>query len=253
MFKKALAAMGIGNAEVDLVVLSEQMAPGYPFQVEINIKGGDVPQEINSLYLKLMTTAEYEEEDYDGFEYEGVETHLIQHWEVPVNMTIGAGESFSETLELVLHPETPVTAIEGVVNYSRVWIETTLDIENGLDATDRDYLAVLPTPTQAAFINAMFSGGYYLKKIDVESGELHHPEMGSSVGFYQEFEFGLNHGGFFGIQEVEASFITQDEYVGVVLEIDRALCSDTYHHMILESSIESEDDIYPALQATLAS
>ncbi len=45
--------------------------------------------------------------------------------------------------------ETPITEVSCRWNSARVWIQTHMDVDWGIDAKDRDYLRVLPTQDYA--------------------------------------------------------------------------------------------------------
>lgn len=253
MFKKAFASMGIGSASVDLEILTEQLVPGYPFIVQISIRGGSIAQEIKDISLHLMTSSSFEYESSNGGEHEASEHQVIARWDIDVNRMIGAGEEFTEQYELILHPETPVTEIPNVVNYTNVWIHTGMDIKGAVDASDRDYLAVYPTPTQAAVINAMFELGYGLAKIDVESGNIRHPDIQSDVNCYQEFEFKPVSDFHSRINEIEISFVNNGEYTGVIFEIDKKYSRDLFRHLMIHNDVEDEHVLIPEIEGILSS
>ncbi|MCY7295577.1 sporulation protein [Alteromonas sp. a30] len=252
MFKKLLASVGIGNANVDLIILSHHLIPGENFDVEIRFKGGNVAQEINGITLALMTQAKYEEEDAEGEEYSAYKNLILQQWDIEWAGTVEPHQEYAERFELDLHPETPLTTIGDKLNQSRVWIETGLDIQSGLDASDRDFLDVSPLPVQYALLAAMESLGYYLKKVDVELGQLRYSGANSSLNCYQEIEFGLRGSGLFGIKEVEVTFINDGHETEVVLEIDRTFGSDTYRMLVLDNHLTDINEITRKLQSALA-
>lgn len=49
MFKKLFASVGIGSAKVDTILLTEQLVPGYSFDVRVVMTGGSVDQAIEGL------------------------------------------------------------------------------------------------------------------------------------------------------------------------------------------------------------
>ncbi|MBY6186274.1 sporulation protein [Marinobacter hydrocarbonoclasticus] len=222
MFKKLLASVGIGAAKVDTLILSEHLQPGSPLAIEIQIQGGDVAQTINGLDLSLMTEAEVEHAD--GESRQAVRLH---HWHLDDRFEIGAGERQSERFELMLPLETPITVLDLRRHQTRVWLETGLDIAQGLDGRDRDSLQIAPTDTMAAVLEAVAACGFTLKGADVERGNLRGPNFASTLGCYQELEFRPT--GFGGVRfnEVEVSFVAQPGVTHVMLEVDRRFAGDS--------------------------
>ena len=60
MFRNLFAKMGIGAAKVDTRLENSIVKPGDYLQGVTYIKGGDVAQEIDSIFLHFMTNAKYE-------------------------------------------------------------------------------------------------------------------------------------------------------------------------------------------------
>jgi sporulation-control protein len=252
MFKKLFASVGASEAKIDTVLLTEKLVPGHNFSVQINIKGGSVDQNLEGLKLTLMCQSDYEDQDYDVDEYEGRENIVLQSWDIDVANIIHANGDICDEYELTLHPEAPITANIGNLNHSRVWIETGLKITSGADASDRDYVDIYPTPTQEAFINAMLETGYHLTKIDIESGDISNDEFSSDFDCYQEFEFRLDSGGFFGINEVELSFVDDGENTGVLVQVDRSFSSDYSTVFLVSSELNCTDEAISILQVVLS-
>nr|WP_283774129.1 sporulation protein [Acinetobacter amyesii] len=51
--------------------------------------------------------------------------------------------------------ETPVTQLQCAQNSIHVWLHTHLDVDWGLNATDRDYIQTYPTALMQGIIQAM--------------------------------------------------------------------------------------------------
>lgn len=221
MFKKLLASVGIGAAKVDTLILSEHLVPGGVLKIEIQIAGGDVAQTINGLDLRLMTMAEVEHQD--GESQQAMQLH---HWHLDETFIIGEGEQLSDQFELTLPLETPLTALNCRRNQTRVWLETGLDIAQGLDGRDRDALRIGPTREMATVLEAVAECGFSLYSADVEKGQLRGPDFASSVGCYQELEFRPAGFGSVRFKEVEVSFVAQPGITHVMLEVDRRFGGD---------------------------
>ena len=249
MFKKFLASVGIGKAKVDAILLTEHFRPGEDFQVEVQIKGGDVEQELNGLELAIMTSAKAEAEVGDD-EVTYNKSVVLQHWHQELNLVIAPGEEISKTFTLTLHPETPITAV-GYNNQAKVWLQTGLDIKNGIDGSDKDGLAVLPTDTQMAILQAVEDLGYSLFKADVESGHLQGHGFGSILPCYQEFEFKPQSSSFFGTKEIEVSMINDGHQTGVLIELDRAFIGDSYKSVVVPNTVISPEQAAQYLRRIL--
>ena len=223
MLKKIIASVGIGAAKVDTVLENETLMPGESFRAEIIVKGGNVPQSISGLHLALMTQAEVESGDKEYHK-----NIALQRWKVADSIELRSGEKKIIPFEATIHPETPVTAISCPYNKSHVWIQTGLEIDMALDASDKDYLTVLPTKAMTNFLGAMQRCSYKLFQADVEAGYLRGDSFRSKSGVYQEFEFKPATKSLFGLQEVEVSFIPTETVTHALLELDRRFTRDTY-------------------------
>ncbi|WP_298441348.1 sporulation protein [uncultured Ferrimonas sp.] len=221
MFTKLMASVGIGAAKVDTLILTEQLQPGQPFEIEIVITGGNVEQQINGLHLALMAQAEVESGDR-----EGLQSLILHDWALDESFTIAAGEEVRDQFQLQLPEETPITLLPRCRNQTRVWLQTGLDIASGKDGSDRDFLPIAPTATMSNVITAMAQCGFSLYSADIEKGNLHGDGFQSSIGCYQELEFRPSGFGGFSIKEVEVSFVLQGGITHVMLEVDRRFSGD---------------------------
>ncbi|WP_027857631.1 sporulation protein [Marinobacterium jannaschii] len=223
MFKKILASVGIGAAKVDTQLESEQLMPGESFQAQILIQGGDVEQDISGMTLALMTQAEVETDD--GEHHENI---VLQSWKISESFTLQPGEEKVIPFNGVIHPETPLTQLQCGYNKSRVWLKTGLEIDLALDAGDKDFIAVLPTPAMARFLQAMDQCGYSMASADVEKGYLNGDGFRSTTGCYQELEFRPSGLARFAIKEVEVSFVPGAGVTHALIEVDRTFRGDGY-------------------------
>lgn len=225
MFKKLLASVGVGGAEVDTLVLQETVEPGGRLAVNVVIRGGSVEQRISGLNLALLTRVKVEGEEGDHYR-----NQPLQSWQLSEAFTLQPGEQREFPLQLDIHSETPLTALACYRNQCRVWLQTGLEIDLALDADDNDELRVVPTAAMANFMQAMESLGFQLAKADVEAGYLQAQQFRSSTGCYQELEYkpaGLLN----SIQEVEVSFVPQGGQTHALIEVDRFLRGDGYTAM----------------------
>ncbi|MEV6325209.1 sporulation protein [Nocardia sp. NPDC051787] len=64
MFKKLLAAAGVGGAEVETELFTPGVQPGGTVEGVVRLRGGQVAQEIASVGVEFVTRAEQEYEDH---------------------------------------------------------------------------------------------------------------------------------------------------------------------------------------------
>ncbi len=247
MLKSMMAKIGIGAAQVDTLPDSVDVTQGGQVTGTIRIRGGDVEQQVDRIELKLVTEAKEEVNDAS------VRTaQTLAHYLIGESFTLSAGEERSLPFALDLHPETPITVVEEGYNESKVWLETSLDVDFAIDPRDQDFLRVHPAPVVAAFIRGMREAGYRQVKADVEKGFLSGQGFRSISGIYQELEFvpggfGL---GWNRIKEVELSFICRPNEVHVVVELDRSVSGDGYRCLTL-NPLAGEDEVRHMLTGLL--
>ncbi|NMP31170.1 sporulation protein [Thalassotalea sp. M1531] len=249
MFKKLLASVGIGKAKVDAILLNEHIRAGESFDIEVVITGGDVEQELNGIELAVMAQAKAETEVGDE-EVEYNKSIVLQHWQQALNVVIHPGEQITRQFTLQLHPEVPATELFGQ-SISKVWLQTGLDIKNGIDGSDKDSLYIIPSPTQLAVLEAIEQSGYSLYKIDIEAGRVRGDGFQSHLPCYQEYEFKPNSHSFFGAKELEVTFVDNGAETGVLIEIDRAFLGDGYRSMSIPNQCDSVETVRPYIERLL--
>lgn len=244
MFKKLLASVGIGSAKVDTYVLTENLTPGSDCDLRVVIQAGEsVEQDINGLTLALCTQAKSEKKLGDE-EVTVNETVVLGTWAINpqeiglTNGVLSPGQTIEQDLTIRIHDETPVTDI--TASRSKVWIKTGLDIDMGLDSSDKDYLAVKPTPLQGYALDALYDMGYQLFKVDVEKGRLNGNGFSSSIPCYQEFEL-RRASGLFSKSEVEISFVQLGDQVGILVEKDRFFGGDSYYSAVVPANSSAQE------------
>jgi sporulation-control protein len=220
MFKKIMSGLGLQGVTVETRLQNPNLQAGETLHGEISFKGGSSDKEINGLYLQLMTMAEVESGDH-----EFNQPLVLQEWLVNSRFLLPAHQAHSFPFSIQLPFETPITEVACRRNGARVWIQTHMDVDWGLDATDRDYLKVVPTAAMQSFLQAMQQCGFVLSTVDVEKGQLTARNFRSTIGCYQELEFVSSHM-FSGFNEVEVSFVAEAQQTHIMLEIDRTFRSD---------------------------
>ncbi len=247
MFKKMLAAVGIGGAKVDTVLHTEHLLPGQPFSATVHIKGGQVEQTITGLDLALKTQVK-ETIEVDDEEREVMRSMVLATWRVAHELTLESEQTLTIPFEGVLPQETPMTVLPAKHNLSKVWLETGLDISSALDAKDKDYLHVVPNDAVNTALIAMDELGFKFVKADVEKGYLSTSVYQTQSGCYQELEFKPSGFGLFSTEEVELSFVMAEDETLMVLEVDRRFGSDSYKELVINHNNLNLEDLKEAIK-----
>jgi len=261
MFKKLLASMGVGSAEVDARLHQSRVTPGGVVTGKVHIRGGEARQEVEDLSLFLMTEMEVEQGDA---EYR--QPYAIQRVQLARDFLLNPRDQFVVPFQLHVHPETPITEIPTTQAHpaagkggwgpghgaaqahygfppsrrgrqTSVWIHTGLSIDDGVDSTDRDLLTVTPTAPMLRFLGAVANLGFQLVSADVERGTLRGIGFQSTTGCYQEIEYRPMPGSRYAgrIKEIEVSFVTRYRDTCVLIEADqRFRRHDAYRSLILD-------------------
>lgn len=227
MFKKVLSSLGLQGVKIDTILHNDQLYPGQNLQGQIYFQGSSSAKKINGLYLQLMTRVEVESGDH-----EVVQDLCIAQWHISGAFQLLAQQSHQIPFNIQLPFETPITAIQCSRHKSCVWLHTHLDIDWGLDATDRDFIQIYPTPAMQSFLQAMQQCGLQLVSTDVERGQVNGGYFRSSIGCYQELEFRPSQF-LSSLNEVEVTFIAEAQQTHVLIEIDRKFRSDGYKTLTL--------------------
>ncbi|WP_442877598.1 sporulation protein [Dactylosporangium sp. AC04546] len=215
MFKKMLAAFGVGSPSVDTVLTTTAVQPGGFIEGNVNITGGDSEFLIEQVLLSLATRVEVEGGDYEG--HSGIE---LGHVVAAQHFRVGPGERQSIPFRMPVPWEAPITEVYGEHLRGMVMgVRTELVIAKGRDKGDLDPVAITPLPVQQGILDGFAANGFRFKHADVERGYLHGVQQ--SLPIFQEIEFWPppQHGG--KINEVELTFVASPYGVEVVLEFDK--------------------------------
>lgn len=245
MLNKLLSSFGIQGVQVDTILHTQHLQPGQNLSGEIHFKGANNDKSINGIYLQLMTSAEVESGDS-----EFTQSLCIAQWHVSGAFELKANQVHQFPIHLQLPLETPITEVQCRRNSTRVWLHTHLDIDWGVDATDKDYLSIQPTTCMQNFLLAMQQCGFQLAAVDVEKGQLRGHGFHSTIGCYQELEFKPN-AMFSGINEIEVSFVAEADQTHVLIEIDRAFRGDGFKSMTIPHHLAFVPNIVREIKSTL--
>jgi sporulation-control protein len=206
MFKKLLASIGIGAAQVDTRLFKAALCPGEMLEGEVKITGGDVEQEIDDIYLKVIT--EYEREVNDSTVREEC---LLVNYRLSEKFTLQPEERKMIPFSLLLPYETPLT-----IGRQPVYLRTGLDIKTALDPKDRDAFEVLAHPLMQKVLRAVENLGFKLAEVDCEYA----PHWGR-YPFVQEFEFKPTGKYRHRLDELEVIFNLSSNVLEVLLQLDK--------------------------------
>lgn len=207
MFKKLLASVGIGSAQVDTRLEQESLVPGEMLRGEVHLTGGDVAQEIDEIYMYVIT--HYERETNNGKAKE--ECTLIKH-RLTEPVVLSPKEHKVLQFSFQLPYDTPLT-----MGRQPVYLRTGLDIKNAMDPGDSDFIEVRPHPLMAKVLDAVQLIGFQLYKVDCE----YNRHLGRTYPFVQEFEFRPTGVLRSRLEELEVIFYLREDSVEVLLELDK--------------------------------
>jgi len=222
MFKNISAALGFGGAKVDTILDHNEVVQGGLVAGYVKVIGGKVDQHIDAIIIKLMTKVKQEIDDSIQFV-----DHVLAQYSVSEPFNAEAEIEYRFDFQFNLHPEAPITTLAVDNNQCLVWLDTELDIDYAIDASDEDVIHVAPLPVVASIISKIIDDkDLKLVKADMESGTISMSGFTNESGAYQEVEF--RQSSFFSRGELELTFILKGDTIYGLAEIDRTLRGDTY-------------------------
>lgn len=207
MFKKLLASVGIGAAQVDTRLFNDSLIPGEMVEGEVHIEGGDIAQEIDEIYIYVVTHYEREANDSKVKEECILLKYLISQ---PVSLQPKQKQVIPFAFQLPY--ETPLT-----MGRQPVYLRTGLDIKNAIDPGDSDFIQVHPHPLMEKVLDAVKHLGFQLFKVDCEYNRY----LGRRFPFVQEFEFRPTGQYRSRLEELEVMFFLKEDELEVLLELDK--------------------------------
>ncbi|WP_317391520.1 sporulation protein [Slackia piriformis] len=210
MLNKLLRSIGIGSARIDTVLKDSTVVPGSYLRGEVRITGGNAAQEIECIYMALVTDYEIEVDDSAvNRSFQLAKTRLCDRF------VVQEGQELVMPFSILVPLYTPVS-----MGKSKVWVQTGLDIKSAVDPQDRDYVQIRPHVLMEAFLHSAEQLGFRLYEVDVEKASPRFAQ--GTLPFVQEFEFKPASGEFRGrLDELEAIFSLSDQSATVTLQIDR--------------------------------
>jgi sporulation-control protein len=210
LFQKILASIGVGAASVDTRLEKSTYIPGEKVNGIVVVRGGNIEQKIDEIYLSLMTHYIKEKDDKKY-----VKQAVIHKEKINQPFTILANETKEIPFSFQLPYDTPIT-----LGKTKVWVHTGLEIRNAIDPSDSDFIEVLPTPLMNAVINSVKELGFRLRETECEEVSY---RLRKRLPFVQEFEFVPQRGLFRGkLDELEIIFSENNgNSLEIILQIDR--------------------------------
>ncbi|MGL5329432.1 MAG: sporulation protein [Peptostreptococcaceae bacterium] len=209
LFKKVMAsALGVGAAKIDTKVHTRNLMPGHKIEGVCEIVGGSVEQYINEIVISVYTDYKREKDDTTITEYQCIQEHVIK-----IDKNILPGENCEIPFSFILYKRVPVTK-----HKSKVWLSTRLDIESGVDKSDRDYLDIDYNDLMRDTITAIGELGFSLREVENEYSRA----RVNGFKFVQEFEFVPRAGSYRGrLDELELVFVHTNTHTDLLLQVDR--------------------------------
>ncbi|HET7325158.1 MAG TPA: sporulation protein [Halococcus sp.] len=143
---RVLSRIGVGGATVDTILPDDEFSPGERVTATVEMVGGDSEQTIENVYLKLIASTHDDETEHVLDTYDLLDETVI----------LAADETKTIETELRLPLWTPITTTNGIT----VRIDTGLDIEWAVDATDADKIDIVPDEFTDALFTAIEELGF---------------------------------------------------------------------------------------------
>ncbi len=212
VFKRMMASLGSGGASVDTVLTNPNVYPGGVLEGRVDIKGGDVDQDIDYVQVSLQAKAEIESDDY---EYQGYVEFGKQR--LTNRFDVDAHQNISFPFQVQIPWETPPNVIGGrPIPGIDIGLKTELEIRGARDSSDKDAVYIHPLPAQTRILEALERMGWRFKTADLEKGRI----RGSQLPVYQEIEFAPPPQHASNINELEVTFLGGPHETRVVFEAD---------------------------------
>ncbi len=210
LFNKVLASVGIGAAKVDTKLYNSQVMVGEQLTGIVEIRGGNVGQEIDDIYVSLKTTYVKESDDKKH-----TQQGVIGKYRISEKFMIAPNEVKEFPLSITVPIDTPITG-----GKTKIWIETGLDIKNSVDPSDKDFIDIRPSKLTQEVLNVVQDLGFRLREVECEAAP---SRLRGRLPFVQEFEFVPSGGSFRGkLDELELVFSQQQaNTLDIMIQIDR--------------------------------
>ncbi|MDQ0229323.1 sporulation protein [Metabacillus malikii] len=213
-FKKVITSIGIGSARVDTKLFSQTVTQGGQAEGIVEIRGGEVDQEIAAIKLNLMTLYGHEDSEH-------LTNTLVYSYKVNDPFLIKKGELMEIPFTFKVPLYTPMTMRDNRTgrNVPPVWIETELDIRNAVDPKDQDHISVEPSKVYETILDAIKIVGFRFRQMENQAPPRF---VKTRLPYVQQFEFLPTHGKYKRkLDELEVYILQDDEETTIYFEIDK--------------------------------
>nr|WP_205861423.1 sporulation protein [Planosporangium flavigriseum] len=236
-----LGALGVGGPSVDTVLADPNTRPGGMLQGQVHLEGGKSDVDIEHITVGLVTRVETESGDH---EYNST----VEFLRVPVSgaLRLPAGARQSIPFQFAVPWETPVTDVYGQrLHGMTMGLRTEVAIARAVDKGDLDPVFVHPLPAQEAILEAMGRLGFRFQKADLERGYIRGVQQ--SLPFYQEIEFWAAPQYARALNQLELTFVANQQGLDVIIEVDKrgglfTSGRDVFHHLRVEHATADRTD-----------
>ncbi|MDQ0418617.1 sporulation-control protein [Croceifilum oryzae] len=195
MFKNMLAKFGHGSAKVDLVLDKQSFTLGESVSGSLIVIGGEVEQKINRIDIDFVVSIRKQ-----GHEYTQVLQAFPFHDSFRIEPSGKRSFPFSYTM-----PNNLLVSGSSVSYF----FKTRLDIANGVDSSDRDFVHIEPPSRLQKVIQAFQQLGFH---------EIH--DSRSFDGYMQEFKFTSSSSVRDKAQEMKFKVALEEDAIRLLLEVD---------------------------------
>lgn len=239
MYQKLLAAIGIGAAKVDTILNTENLEPGGKIEASIHVRGGDIEQRIDAIYLTLCTYAKKDDEGHPSYEY-----IKLRSWQLNQPFLLSPHENKSFNFKGTIPLETPISEFPVRLQLSKTLLRTGLDIDSALDPKDVDPIKIAPITAQKTIFAACKQLGLRPLKSETDTGYILVNGKKSHYGIFQEITYVIP-GKSYIPENLLFSFLLDEEYCHVLIEQDRFTDKGPYNHLKFD---KQESDVSKVAQ-----
>jgi sporulation-control protein len=184
VFEKVKAKVGRGGATVETTLTTTSAYPGGVVDGYIDIRGGDVAQQVKYVSAALVA---YVEVPKPGTPYAAYKETLSFHEQrLHGAFELNPGDIYRLPLEAQVPLETPFNVLNGQsLQRCFLGVRTELEISRSRDQTDVDPIYVYPLPAHDRLLQAALQLGLGFKDARFWKISL----RGSTLPFHQRFDF----------------------------------------------------------------
>jgi sporulation-control protein len=198
-----MRAFGAGGPMIRTELSVPNAQPGGKLHGEIEVTGGDHAVNVGYIALALMTPVR-----------QSAAAQEFHRCQVHDGFRLAPGERLRFPVTCEVPWEAPLT-MPGV----NISLRTELEVAMAVDRSDTDEVTISPFPAQQRILDAVHALGFQFGRSHVERGTL--PGVPQTLPFYQEIEFfpGQTHSHY--LNQLEVTFVANQDRLYVVLECDR--------------------------------